>query len=117
MDWNVLLSTFGLVFVAELGDKTQLAVVTQTCKYRRPWAVFLGASLATTTRKDEAMLHLDRSLELMKPDPSVVSRIYSEQGNIMRLESVRSCLPLLQPGLGGRYHQPGAHLFHGLHTG
>jgi putative Ca2+/H+ antiporter (TMEM165/GDT1 family) len=48
MDWNVLLSTFGLVFVAELGDKTQLAVVTQTCKYRRPWAVFLGASLALT---------------------------------------------------------------------
>jgi putative Ca2+/H+ antiporter (TMEM165/GDT1 family) len=48
MDWNVLLSTFGLVFVAELGDKTQLAVVTQTCKHRRPWAVFLGASLALT---------------------------------------------------------------------
>jgi putative Ca2+/H+ antiporter (TMEM165/GDT1 family) len=36
----------GLVFVAELGDKTQLAVVTQTCKYRRPWPVFLGASVA-----------------------------------------------------------------------
>jgi putative Ca2+/H+ antiporter (TMEM165/GDT1 family) len=49
MDWTVLLSTCGLVFVAELGDKTQLAVVTQTCKYRRPWAVFLGASLALTT--------------------------------------------------------------------
>lgn len=46
MDWSVLWSTFGLVFIAELGDKTQLAVVTQTCKYRRPWAVFLGASLA-----------------------------------------------------------------------
>lgn len=46
MDWGTLLSTFGLVFVAELGDKTQLAVVTQTCKYRRPWAVFLGASAA-----------------------------------------------------------------------
>ena len=38
--------TFGLIFVAELGDKTQLAVVTQTCKYRRPWPVFAGASLA-----------------------------------------------------------------------
>jgi putative Ca2+/H+ antiporter (TMEM165/GDT1 family) len=37
-----------LVFVAELGDKTQLAVVTQTCKHRRPWPVFLGASLALT---------------------------------------------------------------------
>jgi putative Ca2+/H+ antiporter (TMEM165/GDT1 family) len=38
-----------LIFVAELGDKTQLAVVTQTCKFRRPWAVFAGASLALTT--------------------------------------------------------------------
>jgi tetratricopeptide (TPR) repeat protein len=47
---------------------------------------FLGASLATTTRKKEAMLHLDLSLKLMQPDPSVVSRIYSEQGNIKRLE-------------------------------
>jgi tetratricopeptide (TPR) repeat protein len=47
---------------------------------------FLGASLATTTRKKEAMHHLDRALELMQPDPSVISRIYSEQGNIRRLE-------------------------------
>ena len=46
MDWAVFFSVFGLVFVAELGDKTQLAVVTQTCKYRRPWAVFVGASVA-----------------------------------------------------------------------
>ena len=48
VDWRVVLTTFGLIFVAELGDKTQLAVLTQTCKYRRPWAVFLGASLALT---------------------------------------------------------------------
>jgi putative Ca2+/H+ antiporter (TMEM165/GDT1 family) len=46
MDWSTLLSTLGLVFIAELGDKTQLAVVTQTCKHRRPWSVFLGASIA-----------------------------------------------------------------------
>ncbi len=46
MNWKALLSTFGLIFVAELGDKTQLAVITQTCKFRRPWPVFLGASLA-----------------------------------------------------------------------
>jgi len=46
MDWNASLATFGLIFVAELGDKTQLAVVTQVCRHRRPWAVFLGASLA-----------------------------------------------------------------------
>jgi putative Ca2+/H+ antiporter (TMEM165/GDT1 family) len=48
MDWSALFSTLGLVFIAELGDKTQLAVITQTCKYRRPWAVFGGASLALT---------------------------------------------------------------------
>lgn len=47
---------------------------------------FLGASLATTTMKKEAMYHLDKSLQLMQPDPSIVSRIYSEQGNIKRLE-------------------------------
>jgi putative Ca2+/H+ antiporter (TMEM165/GDT1 family) len=46
MDWGAFLSAFGLVFVAELGDKTQLAVVTQTCKHRHPWAVFAGASAA-----------------------------------------------------------------------
>ncbi len=48
MNWSALLSTFGLVFIAELGDKTQLAVMTQTCKFRRPWPVFFGGSLALT---------------------------------------------------------------------
>ena len=46
MDWKALLSTFGVLFLAELGDKTQLAVIAQTCRYRRPGAVFLGASAA-----------------------------------------------------------------------
>ncbi|MFH1085011.1 MAG: TMEM165/GDT1 family protein [Chloroflexota bacterium] len=46
MEWGTLFSALGLIFVAELGDKTQLAVITQTCKFRRPLAVFLGASLA-----------------------------------------------------------------------
>jgi putative Ca2+/H+ antiporter (TMEM165/GDT1 family) len=46
MDWRALLSTFGVLFLAELGDKTQLAVIAQTCRYRRPWVVFLGASAA-----------------------------------------------------------------------
>jgi tetratricopeptide (TPR) repeat protein len=47
---------------------------------------FLGASLATTKAKTEAMNHLNKSLKLMQPDPSILSRIYSEQGNIKRLE-------------------------------
>ena len=48
MDWSTLLSSFGLVLIAELGDKTQLAIITQTCKYGRPLPVFLGGSLALT---------------------------------------------------------------------
>lgn len=47
---------------------------------------FLGASLATTTRKMEAMKHLNKSLQLLRPEPGIISRIYSEQGNIKRLE-------------------------------
>ena len=46
VNWGTLWASFGLVFLAELGDKTQLAVISQTCKCRRPWPVFLGASLA-----------------------------------------------------------------------
>jgi len=46
LDLTTLFSTFGLLFVAELGDKTQLAVITQTCKFGRPWPVFLGGALA-----------------------------------------------------------------------
>jgi len=49
MDWSAFLSALGLVFVAEFGDKTQLAVVAQTCKHRgQAWAVLLGASAALT---------------------------------------------------------------------
>jgi len=46
MNWSALASAFGLIFLAELGDKTQLAVISRTCECRRPWPVFLGASSA-----------------------------------------------------------------------
>jgi len=46
MDWRVLLTTFGIIFLAEMGDKTQLAAMTMAAEKRRPWEVFLGASLA-----------------------------------------------------------------------
>jgi putative Ca2+/H+ antiporter (TMEM165/GDT1 family) len=46
---RVLLSTFALLFVAELGDKTQLAVISMTAKYKLPVYIFVGATLALTT--------------------------------------------------------------------
>ena len=44
--WKIAFSTFALVFVAELGDKTQLAALALSADSNRPWAVFLGASAA-----------------------------------------------------------------------
>jgi len=46
MDLRVLLTTFGIIFLAEMGDKTQLAAMTMSAQTKRPWAVFIGASVA-----------------------------------------------------------------------
>ena len=51
MDTKILLSAFATLFLAEFGDKTQLAVITLTASSGKPWAVFLGAvsALAAVT--------------------------------------------------------------------
>jgi len=46
MNWQAFATTFGMLLIAELGDKTQLAVVMQAAKFQKPWMVLLGASLA-----------------------------------------------------------------------
>jgi putative Ca2+/H+ antiporter (TMEM165/GDT1 family) len=43
---TVMLSTFSTVFVAELGDKTQLATLLLSAQSGQPWLVFVGAALA-----------------------------------------------------------------------
>ncbi len=46
MDWRVIVTTFGVIFLAEMGDKTQLAAVTMAAQTNKPWAVLIGASVA-----------------------------------------------------------------------
>jgi putative Ca2+/H+ antiporter (TMEM165/GDT1 family) len=46
MNLRTFLTTFGLIFLAEMGDKTQLAAINMAAQTRQPLAVFLGASLA-----------------------------------------------------------------------
>ena len=46
MDWKIFGTAFVTLFLAELGDKTQLAIITMTANTDSKVAVFLGASLA-----------------------------------------------------------------------
>jgi putative Ca2+/H+ antiporter (TMEM165/GDT1 family) len=55
--WATLLSVFATVFLAEIGDKTQLATMLYAADQRAsPWVVFAGASLALVAAAAVAVL-------------------------------------------------------------
>jgi putative Ca2+/H+ antiporter (TMEM165/GDT1 family) len=45
VNWKVMFLAFCTIFLAELGDKTQLAVFSLVSQSKASWEVFLGASL------------------------------------------------------------------------
>jgi len=49
MDWKIFGTAFLTLFLAEIGDKTQLAVITMTASTEAKISVFLGASVALVT--------------------------------------------------------------------
>lgn len=44
--WTVFSSTFITIFLAEMGDKTQLATLLMSAESQSPWLVFAGAATA-----------------------------------------------------------------------
>ena len=46
MDWKLFATTFGVVFMAELGDKTQLATLSLAAGSSRRLIVFAASALA-----------------------------------------------------------------------
>jgi putative Ca2+/H+ antiporter (TMEM165/GDT1 family) len=46
MDWKLLGISFVMVFIAELGDKSQLAAITLSSQCHNPKAIFLGSAAA-----------------------------------------------------------------------
>ena len=56
MDWKLLTSTFALIFLAELGDKTQLATLALAASGKSRLIVFAGAAAALIATSALAVL-------------------------------------------------------------
>lgn len=44
--WKIFTSTFITIFLAELGDKTQLSTLLMSAEFHNPWVIFAGAGMA-----------------------------------------------------------------------
>lgn len=47
--WRIFGSTFITIFLAELGDKTQVSTLLMSAEFHAPWVVFAGAASALIT--------------------------------------------------------------------
>lgn len=67
MDWKLFLSTFASIFVAEIGDKTQLATLSLAAGGQSRLSVFAGAALALCAASAVAVLAGEGLTRLISP--------------------------------------------------
>ncbi|MGD2269448.1 MAG: TMEM165/GDT1 family protein [Desulfobacterales bacterium] len=67
MDFKIMMTTFGMVFLAELGDKTQLATFCLSADCDPKISVFLGAAIALVLSSLIAVFFGDAVSRLVPP--------------------------------------------------
>lgn len=67
MEKSVFLSSFAAIFIAELGDKTQLATLSLASGSRARWMVFAGSALALVCTSAIAVLAGDFVSRFVSP--------------------------------------------------
>jgi putative Ca2+/H+ antiporter (TMEM165/GDT1 family) len=65
--WKVYATSFGVVFLGEWGDITQIATANYAAKYHNPWSVGIGAILALWTVTAVAITVGTKALNLIPP--------------------------------------------------
>src|SRR6187549_2229568 len=66
-DWKLFLSTFGAIFLAEMGDKTQLATLSLSANGASRWVVFAGSALALVATSAVAVLFGEAIARVIPP--------------------------------------------------
>jgi Ca2+/H+ antiporter, TMEM165/GDT1 family len=73
MDFKLFLATFASIFLAELGDKTQLATLSMSAGAASRWTVFLASSLALVATSAIAVLGGEALARVISP--TVLQRV------------------------------------------
>ena len=85
------LTVFAALFLAELGDKTQLAVISFTAGGMSRWAVFAGASVALIASTGLAVLVGEGLLRVVRPEylQLAAAALFLIVGVLVGLEALR----------------------------